>query len=283
MAPATGADHANLAPQAIISELETGLAQHAGGVVRSVAWASSFRIHRRLADAYRRGRLLLAGDAAHIHSPVGAQGLNTGIGDAENLAWKLALVVSGRAHETLLDSYEAERRPIAAEVLSNTADVTDILAGTGLKTRLIRDHAMVPMLSRRWVQRHIADKASQLSMTYRRGPLGSTRRLRAFGMRAPGLRPGDRVPDAEFTCENGDVVRLFTLFGPGWALLGRDTLGAVAKARLGDVAVLPGDDDAVLVRPDGHLAWRGSDPRLLAVWLDTALGRPCAVKTVSAR
>lgn len=283
MAPATGADRADLAPEEILGELEAGLAQHAGGVVRSVGWASSFRIHRRLADSYRRGRLLLAGDAAHVHSPVGAQGLNTGIGDAENLAWKLALVVSGRAHETLLDSYEAERRPIAAEVLSNTADVTDILAGGRLMTRLIRDHVMVPMLSRRWVQRHIADKASQLSVTYRRGPLGSTRRPRAFGMRAPGLRPGDRVPDAEFTCENWDVVRLFTLLGPGWALLGRDTLGAVAKARLGDVAVLPGDDDALLVRPDGHLAWRGRDPRKLAEWLDITLGRPCAVNAVSVR
>jgi DNA-binding transcriptional LysR family regulator len=154
-------------------------------------------------------------------------------------------------------------------------------------TRLIRDHVMVPMLSRRWVQRHIADKASQLSVTYRRGPLGSTRRPRAFGTHAPGLRPGDRVPDAEFTCENGDVVRLYTLLGPGWALLGRATLGAVAKARLGDVAVLPGDDpgddEALLVRPDGHLAWCGRDPRKLAEWLDITLGRPHAVNAVSAR
>jgi 2-polyprenyl-6-methoxyphenol hydroxylase-like FAD-dependent oxidoreductase len=281
MAPATGADQGDPAPADIVDELEAGLAQHAGGVVRSVAWASSFRIHRRLADAYRRGRLLLAGDAAHIHSPVGAQGLNTGIGDAENLAWKLALVVNG-AHEELLDSYEAERRPIAAEVLSNTGDVTEILGGTARMTRLIRDHVMLPMLSRRWVQRRISDKASQLSVTYRKGPLGSTGR-RGFGVRAPGLRPGDRVPDAEFICENGDVVRLFTLLGPGWALLGRDSLGAVAKTRLGDVAVLPGEDDALLVRPDGHLAWRGRDPRKLANWLDTALGRPSAVDAVSAR
>jgi aromatic ring hydroxylase-like protein len=102
-------------------------------------------------------------------------------------------------------------------------------------------------------------------------------------MRSPGLRPGDRVPDAEFTCENGDVARLFTLLGPGWALLGRDRLGAVAKARLGDVAVLPADDDALLVRPDGHLAWRGRDPRKLAEWLDITLGRSCGVSAVSAR
>ena len=65
-----------------------------GGIIRTVVWTSSFRIQRRLADSYRRGRVLLAGDAAHIHSPLGGQGMNTGIGDAENLAWKLALVVS---------------------------------------------------------------------------------------------------------------------------------------------------------------------------------------------
>ncbi|OBJ53423.1 FAD-dependent monooxygenase [Mycobacterium sp. 1423905.2] len=283
MAPATGPDRAELSPEEFLWELETGLAQHAGGVVRSVAWASSFRIHRRLADAYRRGRLLLAGDAAHVHSPVGAQGLNTGIGDAENLAWKLALVVSGRAHETLLDSYEAERRPVAAKVLSHTADVTDILAGGKLMRRLIRDHVMVPMLSRRWVQRRIADTASQLSVSYRSGPLGCTRRLHAFRRSAPGLRPGDRVPDTEFPSEKGDMVRLFTLLGPGWALLGRDALGEVAKTRLGDVAVLPGGDDALLVRPDGHLAWRGRDPGKLAEWLDVMLGRPCGKNAVSSR
>jgi hypothetical protein len=102
-------------------------------------------------------------------------------------------------------------------------------------------------------------------------------------MRAPGLHPGDRVPDAEFTCASGNAVRLFTLLGPGWALLGRDTLGALAKARLGDVTVLPGDDDALLVRPDGHLAWRGREPRDLAKWLDTALGCPRAVNAEQAR
>ena len=77
------------------------------------AWTSSFRIQRRLAETYRRGRVLLAGDAAHIHSPLGGQGMNTGIGDGENLAFKLALVVTGRADAALLDTYEAERRPVA--------------------------------------------------------------------------------------------------------------------------------------------------------------------------
>jgi 4,5-epoxidase len=94
MTPAAGPDRIDRTPEDITAELEAGLAQHAGCNIRSVEWASSFRVHRRLADFYRRGRLLLVGDAAHIHSPVGGQGLNTGIGDAENLAWKLALVMN---------------------------------------------------------------------------------------------------------------------------------------------------------------------------------------------
>jgi 4,5-epoxidase len=283
MAPAADPDRRDCAPQDIVSELETGLAHHGGGIIRSVGWASSFRIHRRLADSYRHGRLLLVGDAAHIHSPVGGQGLNTGIGDAENLAWKLALVLKGRAHDDLLDSYEAERRPIAAEVLSNTSDVTGLLVGGQARTRLLRDRVVVPMLNKRWVQRHIADKASQLSVTYRGGPLGIKPWLRALAVSLPGLQPGDRMPDAEYPCDDGNVVRLYSVLGPGWAFLGPQALGAIAKARLCEIVMLPADGDGLLVRPDGHLAWRGSDPRLLAVWLDTALGRPSAVNAVSAR
>ncbi len=284
MAPAADPERCDRAPQDIVAELEAGLAQH-GGAIRSVGWASSFRIHRRLADSYRRGRLLLVGDAAHIHSPVGGQGLNTGIGDAENLAWKLALVMLGRAHADLLDSYAAERRPIAAEVLSNTADVTGLLAGGQARMRLLRDRVVVPMLNQRWVQRHIADKASQLSVTYRGGPLGVRPPLRPLAGLLSGLQPGDRMPDAEYRCEEGKVVRLHAVLGPGWAFLGPQALGAVARARLGEVALLPADgpaDRGLLVRPDGHLAWHGSDPRKLEVWLDTALGRPCAVNAVSA-
>lgn len=80
-------------------------------------WLSLFSVHRRLADTYRRGRILLAGDAAHAHSPFGGQGMLTGIGDAENLAWKLALVLRGGAGDPLIDTYQAERRPLATEVL----------------------------------------------------------------------------------------------------------------------------------------------------------------------
>ena len=109
---------------ALVLRLLTERTGLSADLVTSCDWTSSFRIHRRLADTYRAGRVFLAGDAAHIHSPFGGQGMNTGLGDAENLAWKLALVETGRAGEALLDTYEAERRPIATEVLGNTSSMT---------------------------------------------------------------------------------------------------------------------------------------------------------------
>lgn len=249
----------------IIAYLSERLVAEAGGRINSIEWTSSFRIHRRLADTYRRGRALLAGDAAHIHSPLGGQGMNTGIGDAENLAWKLALVISGRADAGLLDTYEAERRPIAQDVLKSTSGVTELVVGQGRVSQLLRDRVAIPLLNRSWIQRQIAERASQLQVSYRHGPLGAGR-----WHRLPGLRPGDRVPDRD---------GLYDALGPGWALFGPEQLADAARQRLGDVVTLSGDGDAMLVRPDGHLAWRGTDATALHAWLDSALGGRTGVLT----
>jgi 2-polyprenyl-6-methoxyphenol hydroxylase-like FAD-dependent oxidoreductase len=273
MAPAPTEFGDEPASEAILEYLSARLAAEAGGKIRSAEWTSSFRIHRRLADTYRRGRVLLAGDAAHIHSPLGGQGMNTGIGDGENLAWKLALVVSGRANERLLDTYEAERRPIAKGVLDTTSGATEIAVGQGRAARMLRDRLVVPLMNQGWLQNLITERASQLRVSYRNGPLGAGRRRFL-----PGLRPGDRV--AARTCtREGAAVRLYDELGPGWALLGPDLLADVARERLGDVAALRGGRDALLVRPDGHLAWRGTDAAGLRAWLDTALGAPAGVLT----
>jgi 2-polyprenyl-6-methoxyphenol hydroxylase-like FAD-dependent oxidoreductase len=258
MAPAPPEMGADPRPDNIVDYLATRLADEAGGVVRTVDWTSVFRIQRRLADTYRSGRVLLAGDAAHIHSPLGGQGMNTGIGDAENLAWKLALVINGRANDSLLDTYEAERRPIAQDVLESTSGLTQIVVGQSRIARLVRDRIAVPLLNRGWMQRLIAKKASQLQVSYRDGPLGADRRRRL-----PGLRPGDRVQDRD---------GMYDALGPAWALVGPEALADVARARLGDVITLQGEGDALLVRPDGHLAWRGSEVDRLQAWLDRALG-----------
>ena len=247
----------------IVDFLAGRLRAEAGGSIRTAEWTSVFRIQRRLADTYRRGRVLLAGDAAHIHSPLGGQGMNTGIGDAENLAWKLALVIGGRADDSLIDTYQAERRPIAEDVLESTSGLTEIVVGESRTARFVRDRIGVPLMNRDWVQRLIAKKASQLQVSYRYGPLGA-RRWR----RLPGLRPGDRVPDRE---------GMYEKLGPAWALLGPQTLADVARERLGEVVALRGEGDALLVRPDGHLAWRGTDVAGLRAWLDGALGAPTGV------
>lgn len=263
----------NPAAHEIVEILAGRLADETGGTVCSTEWTSTFRIHRRLADTYRRGRVLLAGDAAHIHSPFGGQGMNTGIGDAENLAFKLALVISGGADDGLLDTYGAERRPVAEDVLSSTSGMTRILLGQGHLSRLLRDRVAVPLLNARRVQQFITDKSSQLQVSYRRGPLGAGN-LRML----PGLRPGDRVRDQECETRDGHTVRLHHVLGPGWAILGDGTLDDLATARLGEVASLRGRKDTLLIRPDGHLAWRGTSRAALDAWLEGALGERTRVR-----
>ncbi|MFC8277064.1 FAD-dependent monooxygenase [Streptomyces sp. NPDC057271] len=139
----------------LVEALGGDQARLAVAATQEVMWTSTFRIHRRLASTYRSGRILLAGDAAHIHSPFGGQGLSTGLSDAENLAWKLALVATGRAHDALLDTYQAERRPVAHKVLESTSAMTRLIVGQTRSARAMRDHLFVPLMNRPPVQRPI--------------------------------------------------------------------------------------------------------------------------------
>ncbi|MEV0993209.1 FAD-dependent monooxygenase [Streptomyces sp. NPDC049949] len=277
MAPAPAGAAEDLTPHALMEVLREMLLREAGlprHTVRDVLWTSAFRIHRRLASAYRQGRILLAGDAAHIHSPFGGQGMNTGLGDAENLAWKLALVAMGGANDALLDTYETERRPIAREVLESTSAMTRMVVGQTPWARALRDQVFVPLLNRALVQRLIWEKSSQLKITYRRGPLG------ARALSGPGPQAGDRLPDLACVRQEGTPTRLHRELGPHWALLiSADTAGeheAVARRHLGPgVAVLSVAGlrhQAILVRPDAHLAWRGTSPAALGETLTRILG-----------
>ncbi|WP_328297328.1 MULTISPECIES: FAD-dependent oxidoreductase [unclassified Streptomyces] len=275
MAPAP--DGAVGDPLAALCDLLAQEADIPASAVRSAHWTSSFKIHRRLAPTYRAGRMLLAGDAAHIHSPFGGQGMNTGLGDAENLAWKLALVASDRAGGSLLDTYEAERRPVAAEVLKSTSAMTGMILGRTWWARMLRDHAFVPLLGRTLVQRLLWEKSSQLTLTYRTGPLGGGASYRR------GLRPGDRVADLTCTRTDGTPTRLYGELPSRWGLLtpsggAAGEWEAVVARHLGagSVAALqvPGAHrgDAALVRPDGHLAWQGASPTALDEALTRILG-----------
>jgi 2-polyprenyl-6-methoxyphenol hydroxylase-like FAD-dependent oxidoreductase len=238
-------------------------------------WLSLFTIHRRLADRYRSGRFFLAGDAAHAHAPFGGQGMLTGVGDAENLAWKLALVVRGKAGEGLLDTYEAERRPLAKDVLRATANVTKMNIANSAIGRFLRDRVVVKLFNLRSIQRWTTYTTSQLWVSYRKGPLGG---------RGGKPRPGDRIPDLAVVRPDGAASRLHAELGGRWALLtpraGSGDFDSVVRRRLGEhVGVLGHDgDQAMLVRPDAHLAWRGTGQDQLDSWLAAALGTGLTTK-----
>ncbi|MFD4348705.1 FAD-dependent oxidoreductase [Streptomyces coelicoflavus] len=210
--------------------------------VTEVRWVSDFRPRAALADRFRSGRVFLAGDAAHVHSPAGGQGLNTSVQDAYNLGWKLGAVLTGGAPAGLLDSYEEERRPIAAQMLDLSTAVHRGEVRRGGATR-------------------------QLGIGYRASSLTEETRD-TVGEDA--IRAGDRAPDGTV-----DGVRLFDAFrGPHWTLLALGVGlpdGAVGR----EVPVVRGGAHGAygtglfLVRPDGYVGWAGDTPE----GLDAYLGR----------
>jgi 2-polyprenyl-6-methoxyphenol hydroxylase-like FAD-dependent oxidoreductase len=178
-------------------------AAYTGGQVgvHDTVWLTDFSIHSRHAGRFRSGRVLLAGDAAHIHSPAGAQGMNTGIQDAVNLGWKLALVCAGRAGDGLLDSYEAERLPVARSVLRMTGRAFRVAtsANSALAWARPRVGAVVAPLALRIpaVRRTGFRTISELAVRYRRSPLNRDRRWPPWS----GPQAGERFPDAAITVD----------------------------------------------------------------------------------
>ncbi len=170
--------------------------EHVGAalVFRGCRWFSVYRIHHRRAERFRDRRCFVLGDAAHVHSPVGAQGMNTGLQDAYNLGWKLALVAAGRAADALLDSYQAERLPVAERLLRTTDQafslvVSDRWLGKILRTRVLAKIVAFAMRFDR--ARALAFRTiSQIGIQYRRSPLSET--LPGLPDDAP--RAGDRFP-----------------------------------------------------------------------------------------
>jgi 2-polyprenyl-6-methoxyphenol hydroxylase-like FAD-dependent oxidoreductase len=150
--------------------------------VERVNWFSTYRVHHRVADHFRKGCAFLLGDAAHIHSPVGGQGMNTGIGDAVNLAWKLAAVVQGRADASLLDSYEPERIAFARRLVATTDQAFTGVTSSRAMARLMRLH-IVPLLipaffALKTVRRFLFRTASHTAVNYRGSSLSEGERER---------------------------------------------------------------------------------------------------------
>ncbi|HEU5072745.1 MAG TPA: FAD-dependent monooxygenase [Polyangiaceae bacterium] len=200
-----------------------------------------YRIHCRMVPRYRVGRVFIAGDAAHIQSPASGQGMNTGIQDACNLAWKLALVLQGWAPESLLSSYEVERRPIAVRTLQNTDRQTRMLLVQNPLMRRMRDALIRFLFNKRSFQRQLATTMAQLDVQYRKSPIVEDRSpslVRAFFdprldlgrlRRAP--RAGERAPDGPLVSYDGHEHRLAQrLRDPRHQLLLFSGTGRQAKA-----------------------------------------------------
>ena len=161
---------------------------------RNCSWFSTYRIHHRSASRFRDRRCFLLGDAAHIHSPVGAQGMNTGLQDAYNLAWKLALVVKGKAGEALLGSYEAERIPVARRLLNTTDRAFKLIVADNWLAGLFRTKILARLaafaLSRKAIQEFAFRTVSQIAINYRKSPISKS--LPGLPDTAP--QAGDRFP-----------------------------------------------------------------------------------------
>lgn len=276
-----------------LPELQAVVDGATGGRVRlsDPAWLAHFRLHHRQAEGYRAGRVFLAGDAGHIHSPVGAQGMNAGIQDAWNLGWKLALTIRGLAGEGLLDSYEAERWPVGRTLLVTTDRVFSLFTramSTGAIAAWFRREVVYRVLPRVLSSQRLRAFAfrfiSQLRIHYRNSPIVTEGKPRL----AAGPKAGDRLPDAPLTRDGRPTYLQQELSGPfyhlllcgesdGWDgdglanltdryadilrayRLGRPTgkqSGLVDPSGAAFRRLGVGDAAQYLVRPDGYIAFR---------------------------
>lgn len=224
----------------------------------SPRWLSRFGNATRLVEHYRVGRVLLAGDAAHIHPPTGGQGLNLGVQDAFNLGWKLAAQVNGWAPHGLLDSYHAERHPVAADVLDTTRAMMELMS-LEPGARAVRK-LMTELMDFDVVNRHLIAKVTALGVRY---DFGAGHDLVGRHLRDVPLAHG-RLYDRMHAGRGLVLDRIGRLSVAGWA----DRVDRLADPR----AEL--DVPAVLLRPDGHVAWVGEDQRDLESGLTRWFGAP---------
>jgi hypothetical protein len=248
-----------------------------GLTVEQVHWFSTYRVHHRMADHYRRGRVLLLGDAAHVHSPAGGQGMNTGIGDAVNAAWKLAHVLRGRAPESLVDSYEAERIAFARKLVETTDRVFSFVTAEGGFADFVRTHVAPLFASAAYriepVRETLFRVLSQTGIHYHDSALSAGT--------AGHVRGGDRLPWTGY----GGPDNHAPLAAGGWQLhvygSARDDVRAACAQACVALHVFAWSetvaaagfarDAGYLVRPDGHVALADphADPLALHAYFAT--------------
>jgi 2-polyprenyl-6-methoxyphenol hydroxylase-like FAD-dependent oxidoreductase len=257
-------------------DVSRSVVRRLGIEVERVNWFSTYHVHHRVAGSFRSGRVFLLGDAAHIHSPVGGQGMNTGIGDAVNLAWKLACVLSGRMDATVLDTYEPERIAFARRLVETTDRAFTVATSPGPLAKRVRLDVvprLAPALLRlRPVRRYLFRTVSQVSIQYRKSRLSSGR--------AGSVHGGDRLPWVRLDRSDGAAADNFSpLASLDWQLhVYGDAAPALAEAcresglplhvfdfrgEARDAGLESGA--AYLVRPDGHVAM--ADPGATAAEL----------------
>ena len=243
--------------------------------IARVNWFSTYRVHHRVADHFTNGRAFLLGDAAHIHSPVGGQGMNTGIGDAVNLAWKLAAVIKGRANLSLLDTYEPERIAFARRLVATTDKAFTVVTSSGAIARLMRLH-IVPFLipaffAFRQVRRFMFLTISQTTVNYRGSALSVGR--------AGSIQGGDRLPwiAAARNCEENDNFAPLQSLDWQAHAYGEATpeLKAFCEQKKLLLVVFPWSTEMTrsgvqrnavyLLRPDGYVAMADAEGRASAV------------------
>lgn len=243
---------------------------------RTAQWVSSFSDASRQAGEYRRGRVLLAGDAAHVHLPAGGQGLSVGVQDAANLGWKLAATVRGWAPDGLLDSYHSERHPVGARLLMNTRAQNLIFLG-GTAADPLRE-LLTELIEITDVRQHLAGAVSGLDIRYDVG--------------GDGPLVGRRLPPRPLVAADGQPTTTSRLFHAGRGVLldlaGDERVRAVAagwRERVTPITAGPRDPeafggvDALLIRPDGHVVWApeaAQSPRGLEAALRRWFGEPSA-------
>ncbi len=245
--------------------------------IERVNWFSTYHVHHRVARTFRKGRAFLLGDAAHIHSPAGGQGMNTGIGDAVNLAWKLAAVLKGRAAASLLDSYEPERIGFARRLVATTDRGFLLATSPGPVAKRVRTVILPrlapPLLALSLVRRFVFRTVSQLVVNYRHGPLSAGAAGDVWG--------GDRLPWVQFAAGGDNFEPLKSL---DWQVhvYGQVPTGIRAVCEMRKLPLHVFDwrpqirkaglkkDAVYLVRPDGYvgLADPVGDPDRLTAYLD---------------
>lgn len=251
-------------------ELKPGIEAVIGERVDRLNWFSTYRVHHRVVGQFRDRRCFLLGDAAHLHSPAGGQGMNTGIGDAVNLAWKLAAVLKGEARDALLDTYDAERRPFALALVATTDRIFEWMVDKGLVGQLLR-RVLVPQVAPIAMRFEAARTAffrrvSQIAISYRDSPLSRGK--------AGNIGGGDRFPFVADQCHDAKGCRTL-----GWTAHMFGTAPAEVAAVLADGSISLSTrswtsaakragltcDVLYLVRPDGYIGMVLANPSAAAI------------------